>query len=203
MGVSRDRVRSALVVVEVALALVLLVGSGLLIRTALALDAVDPGFDAQGVLSARVALPPDQYLDDVRIVQTLEHLVEQTRAVPGVTRAAVVSQVPLGPGGNSNGLIPEGRPLDPRHQHAVAPGQRRLRARSGAGQLVAGAPSGGNRSHPCIEPRLVPRLGSADELQKALDLSSSASICVHLWIKNLRPSADRCSSADQRRQRIA
>jgi putative ABC transport system permease protein len=114
VGVSRDRVRTALVVVEVALALVLLIGSGLLIRTALALDAVDPGFDPQGVLSARVALPRDEYLDDTRVIQTLERMVEETRGIPGVTSAAIVSQVPLGPGGNGNGLIPEGRPMDPK-----------------------------------------------------------------------------------------
>jgi putative ABC transport system permease protein len=114
LGASRDRVRSTLVAIEVALALVLLVGSGLLIRTALALDAVDPGFDPKGVLSARVALPRDQYLDDARVVQTLERMVEETRGIPGVTGAAVVSQVPLGPGGNGNGLIPEGRPMEPR-----------------------------------------------------------------------------------------
>jgi putative ABC transport system permease protein len=114
LGASRDRVRAALVAIEVALALVLLVGSGLLIRTALALDAVDPGYDPKGVLSSRVALPRDQYLDDTRVVQTLERMVEETRGIPGVTSAAVVSQVPLGPGGNGNGLIPEGRPLDPK-----------------------------------------------------------------------------------------
>ncbi|MPZ20559.1 MAG: FtsX-like permease family protein [Luteitalea sp.] len=114
MGAPRDRVRSALVVAEVALALLLLIGSGLLIRTALALGAVDPGFDPRGVLSARVALPRDDYLDHTRTVQALEGMVDETRVVPGVTRAAVVSQVPLGPGGNSNGLIPEGRPMGPR-----------------------------------------------------------------------------------------
>lgn len=114
MAASRDRVRTALVVIEVALALVLLVGSALLIRTALALDAVDPGFDPTGVLSARVALPRDQYLDDARVVRTLERMVEETRGIPGVTSAAVVSQVPLGPGGNGNGLVPEGRPMDPK-----------------------------------------------------------------------------------------
>jgi putative ABC transport system permease protein len=112
LGAARDRMRTALVVSEVALALVLLIGSGLLIRSALALDAVDPGFEPRGVLSARVALPRDEYLDDARIIQTLERMVEETRALPGVTAAAVVSQTPLGPGGNGNGLIPEGRPFE-------------------------------------------------------------------------------------------
>lgn len=112
LGVSRDRVRTALVVTQVALTLVLLVGSGLLIRTALALQAVEPGFDMEGVLSARVALPRDEYLDDARVVPALERMVDEARALHGVTSAAVVSQAPLGSGGNSNGLIPEGRPIE-------------------------------------------------------------------------------------------
>jgi putative ABC transport system permease protein len=113
MGASRDRLRGMLVAAEVALALLLLVGSGLLIRSALALDAVDPGFEPSGVISARVALPRDEYLDGPRVVQSLERMVERTRAIPGVTHAAVTSQVPMGPGGNGNGLIPEGRPFHP------------------------------------------------------------------------------------------
>ena len=113
MGASRDRLRGVLVAAEVALALLLLVGSGLLIRSALALDAVDPGFEPGGVISGRIALPRDQYLEGPRVVQSLERMVERTRAIPGVTHAAVTSQVPMGPGGNGNGLIPEGKPFHP------------------------------------------------------------------------------------------
>jgi predicted permease len=110
MGAPRDRLRNTLIATEVALALLLLVGSGLLIRTALALSAVDPGFEPKGVISARVALPRTEYLDDNRIRLTLERMVEETRRIPGVTSAAVTSQVPMSLGGNSNGLVPEGRP---------------------------------------------------------------------------------------------
>ena len=46
-------------------------------------------------------------------MQSLERMVERTRAIPGVTHAAVTSQVPMGPGGNGNGLIPEGRAFHP------------------------------------------------------------------------------------------
>jgi putative ABC transport system permease protein len=113
MGASRDRVRSALVAAEVALALLLLVGSGLLIRSALAMDAVRPGFEPEGVLSARLSLPAAEYVDGTRILQSLERIVDAARAVPGVTHAAVSSQVPMGPGGNGNGLIPEGKPFHP------------------------------------------------------------------------------------------
>ncbi len=113
LGASRDHVRTALVVVQVALTLVLLVGSGLLIRTALALDAVDPGFDPKGVASARIALPRDEYLDAARVESTLERMVDEARSLAGATSAAVVSQAPLGSGGTSNGLVPEGRPMEP------------------------------------------------------------------------------------------
>jgi putative ABC transport system permease protein len=115
MGASRDRLRGVLVAAEVALALLLLVGSGLLIRSALAIDAVNPGFEPAGVITGRIALPRDEYLEGPRVVQTLERMVERARAIPGVTHAAVTSQVPMGPGGNGNGLLPEGKEFHPRN----------------------------------------------------------------------------------------
>ena len=63
MGGVRDRLRTGLIVAELALALMLLVGAGLLIRSSLALQRVDPGFDPSGVLSARFALPAAEYPD--------------------------------------------------------------------------------------------------------------------------------------------
>jgi putative ABC transport system permease protein len=111
MGSARDRVRSLLVVSEVALALMLLVGAGLLIRSALALRQVQPGFDPTNVLTGRVALPQPQYTNPETDVQTFRHIAEEVGSIPGVQSAAVVSRAPLG-GGHSNGLIAEGRPLD-------------------------------------------------------------------------------------------
>jgi putative ABC transport system permease protein len=113
MGASRDRVRQALIVVEVALALLLLVGAGLLIRTAVALQQVDLGFESSSILSARVSLPREAYGDPPRIRQAFARMVEDVGRIPGVTSASVVSQAPLGAGGNSNGLLPEGRPFAP------------------------------------------------------------------------------------------
>jgi predicted permease len=109
MGVAHDRARQMLIVVEVALTLVLLVGSGLLIRTALALQRVDLGFDASGVLSVRVALPRAAYAEPSRVRLTFERMVDEVSHIPGVTSAAIVTRAPLGGRGNSNGLIPEGR----------------------------------------------------------------------------------------------
>jgi putative ABC transport system permease protein len=106
----RDRVRTALVAVEVALALVLLVGAGLLVRSALNLQRVDPGFDARGVLSARITLPAVRYEEPQRVVRTFEDLVEFAAAAPGVEAAAATSHAPMTPGGNGNGLIAADKP---------------------------------------------------------------------------------------------
>ncbi len=113
MGGVRDRLRTTLIVGELALALLLLTGASLLIQSALALQRVPPGFDPQGVLSARLSLPAESYDTPERIQETFERLVQEAKTVPGVMSAAVTSQVPRGPGGNGNGLIPEGKTFEP------------------------------------------------------------------------------------------
>ena len=114
-GGVRDRLRTALIAGELALALLLLTGASLLIQSALALQRVPPGFKVEGVLSARLSLPADQYSTPELTQQTFEAIVEQARAIPGVLAAAITSQVPRGRGGNSNGLVPEGRTMDAAH----------------------------------------------------------------------------------------
>jgi predicted permease len=111
-GAVRDRLRTAVIVGELALALVLLVGAGLLIRSGLALERVSPGFDPSHVLAARLSLPPTEYTDPERVLQAFEQVAAAAAAVPGVRAAALTSQVPMGPGGNGNGLIPEGVAFD-------------------------------------------------------------------------------------------
>jgi putative ABC transport system permease protein len=108
----RDRVRSALVVAEVALALVLLVGAGLLIRSAMAVSKVDPGFETANLVVGRVGLPETGYSDPAKARNTFERIMQAVRALPGVQSAAIVSRSPLG-GGSSNGLLAEGRAFDP------------------------------------------------------------------------------------------
>ena len=107
----RDRLRTALVALEVALALMLLVGAGLLVRSALNLQRIDPGFDPRGVLSARITLPEARYDNPTRLVRTFEELAERLAQAPGVEAAALNSQGPLVPGGSSNGLLPAGKPF--------------------------------------------------------------------------------------------
>ena len=108
-GGLRDRLRGGLIVAEVALSLLLLFGAGLLIRSAIALQRTNPGFEPHGVLSARLTLPTTSYTDPARIHETLRRIDEAAAALPGVTSAAISSYAAMGGGGGTNGLVPEGR----------------------------------------------------------------------------------------------
>jgi predicted permease len=107
-GGFRDRVRAGLIVAEVAMSVMLLVGAGLLIRSALALQRVDPGFDPSGVVTARFTLPEQTYADPEREADVIRRVGEAARQVPGVSAAAISSFAAMGGGGGSNGLVPEG-----------------------------------------------------------------------------------------------
>lgn len=107
----RDRTRQLLIAGEVALALTLLTGAGLLLRSAVAMQRVDPGFDLDRIMTARVTFPAGEYADGEGTRQAFTRIAEALDGRPGL-RAAAVSQAPMGPGGNSNGLLPEGRPLE-------------------------------------------------------------------------------------------
>ena len=90
-----SRLRQSLVVTEMALALVLLAGSGLLLRTFWTLQTEDPGFDRQGVLTARVALPDAKYPEPGQVAAFFERSLEAVRALPGVRSAGLVSDAPF------------------------------------------------------------------------------------------------------------
>jgi predicted permease len=110
-----ERWSTGLMVAELAVALVLLVGAGLMIRSVLALERVDLGFKTESLWTGRLSLPADTYRDSSRILLAVEDLRQKVGAIPGVSSVAVTSQVPMGVGGNSNGLLAEGRPFDPRN----------------------------------------------------------------------------------------
>jgi predicted permease len=109
----RDGLRGALVVGEIAVAVVLLVGAGLFIRSAWRLQQVPLGFDTRGVLSARLALPPERYADDQSVADAYRRVLEYTRAVPGIQRAGASSGIPLVGGGPDAGIQIEGKPFSP------------------------------------------------------------------------------------------
>ncbi|MGH9346524.1 MAG: ABC transporter permease [Vicinamibacterales bacterium] len=94
-GPRSRRVLGTLVVAEVALSLVLLAGAGLLIRSFMRLQSIDPGFRAGGLLTARVQLPGARYADDERSARFYTDAIERMTAAPGVETAAGVSFLPL------------------------------------------------------------------------------------------------------------
>ncbi|HSR50919.1 MAG TPA: ABC transporter permease, partial [Acidobacteriota bacterium] len=91
----RQRVRRVLVVKEVALATILLLGAGLLIRSFQHLMEVDPGFEAENLLTARVSLPPDRYQGGQSRMQFYHQLLDDLQARPAVLSAGVVNLVPM------------------------------------------------------------------------------------------------------------
>jgi predicted permease len=116
----RDRLRRALVVAEVALTLVLLVGAGLLIRSGIRLQRVEPGFDPSHLFTGAVTLPRAAYPAPEPIVRTFRDLREAVRGVPGVESAALVFAVPMTGTNASAGVNPEGRPEDASSRVSVA-----------------------------------------------------------------------------------
>ena len=110
----RHRARSVLVVAQVALALVLLVASGLMIRTFQTLRNVQPGFTRPGeVQMLRVSIPESVQADAERVARTYNEILEKVAAIPGVKAAAMVSSAPL-EGFNSNDPVgAEDKTYDP------------------------------------------------------------------------------------------
>jgi putative ABC transport system permease protein len=104
------RARGAFVVAEVALALVLLVGAGLLMKSFLRLQAINPGFAPQNVLTMRVLLPRTKYPDDAKKVAFFRQAVERMRTLPGVVSAATVDTVPFAGLGSATSFAIEGQP---------------------------------------------------------------------------------------------
>ena len=109
-GFRQNKARAILVVTEVALALVLLVGSALLIKTAVALGRVDPGFDPRNVLTLRMSLTDPRFQRSEAVEQMVRTTVERLRALPEVAEASATCCVPL-QGGYGLPFQIVGRPL--------------------------------------------------------------------------------------------
>lgn len=110
-GFRQNKTRTLLVVSEVALAVVLLVGAGLLIRTAMAIYAVRPGFDTQNVLTMRMSLAGQSYETSLAIEQLVRRATERLNALPGVELSSATCCVPL-EGGYGLPFKIMGRPLE-------------------------------------------------------------------------------------------
>lgn len=129
-GVSRSsaRLRSALVVAEMSLALMLLTGAGLMVRSFAALQQVDLGFRPQGVLTGRLTLPARTYKSDTAVVQFFQAAESRIATLPGVKGVGSISYLPLTGMRAVEGFTIEGRPaMDPSEapggdMRAVTPG---------------------------------------------------------------------------------
>jgi putative ABC transport system permease protein len=115
-----QRLRSALVVAEIALALVLLVGAGLLIRSFWRLVNVETGFETRNVLTMQLQLPEKEYAEKPRVAAFYDQLRQRVQALPGVQSAGLVNTLPMS-GFFMQGLEVEGAP-------PLTPGQRPITA---------------------------------------------------------------------------
>jgi putative ABC transport system permease protein len=126
-GLRRNRLRSALVVTEVALSLVLLVGAGLMMKSFAKLSGVDPGIKPDQVMTMGVAILRAKYPEDEQVAQTYSQILERAAAQPGVVSVGGTSDLPLTGSNTSDSFIIEGRPPIPKEQepsteyHVVTP----------------------------------------------------------------------------------
>ncbi len=120
VGGGKERLRSALVVAEVTVSIVLLVSSGLLLRALARLQGVDPGFRSEGVLTARTWLPLPTYNPTERRAQFYSRVLEDVRALRGVTGAAYISFLPMAMRGGIWSIQAEGQPPESGAQHTAS-----------------------------------------------------------------------------------
>jgi predicted permease len=111
-GMRSAGLRNALVIGEFALALVLLVGAGLLMRTLVALGATDTGLVTRGVLTMSVSVPEEKYPKDAMWQRFYEPALERIRSLPGVRAAGIISLLPLQAWGWNGQFSIEGRPKE-------------------------------------------------------------------------------------------
>jgi predicted permease len=105
------RTGRVLIAGEIALALLLGIGGCLLVRSLVRLQAVDPGFDAGGVLTGRISLPEQSYQEPKRVIAFYQALLREAAALPGVEVVAAADPMPFGTGGGSYGFTIQGRPV--------------------------------------------------------------------------------------------
>jgi predicted permease len=104
----RHRARNVLVVVQVALALVLLIGSGLMIRTFQTLKHVEPGFvNAEQVQTLRISIPETQVKDEIQVVREEQAIMDKIEAIPGVSSVGLTSLIPMTNMGWHDGIFAE------------------------------------------------------------------------------------------------
>ena len=116
----RRRISSALVVAEVSLAVVLLVGGGLMLKSFVQLLRVNPGFQPHHVLRLDFALPETKYREPQQLLAFYNELIVRLQALPGVESVGATTNTPLGPAESWSGFAIEGRPAPPPGNHQQA-----------------------------------------------------------------------------------
>ncbi len=119
-GAARNRTRSVLVVIESAVAVVLLIGAGLLIRSFIQLQNINPGFEAHNVLTMRVDLSRQKYATPDKSGNFFNELQTRVSALPGVESAGLITELPLTDQRNDMPFAVEGRPPLPPDQRMGA-----------------------------------------------------------------------------------
>lgn len=109
-GATRNRTRNVLVVIESAVAVVLLIGAGLLIRSFIQLQQTNPGFDAHNVLTMRVDLPREKYSKPEQTGNFFTQLESRVGGLPGVERVGLITELPLTDQRSDMPFVVEGRP---------------------------------------------------------------------------------------------
>jgi len=109
-GQGRSRLRNVLVVSEIALALVLLIGAGLMIRSFARLQQVSPGFEANNLLTMNISLPRQKYRDNKQVNSFFDQLLERVRSVPGVEAVGGIDPLPFSDSDGTTGFVVEGTP---------------------------------------------------------------------------------------------
>lgn len=117
---SGSRIRSTLVVAEIAIALTLLIGAGLLMRSFVLLQSVDPGFTPTNVLTGRVVLPPTTYAKSEQAATFYSQLHERLKSLPGVQSVSFGSAVPMTGINTDTSFTIEGRPVPSPDQQPTA-----------------------------------------------------------------------------------
>jgi putative ABC transport system permease protein len=119
-GALRNRTRSVLVVLESAVAVMLLIGAGLLVRSLIALQDVDPGFYANNVLSLQITLPQQKYQAEGKAANFFQQLEMRVAELPGVESVGFITELPLSGQSNDMPYTVEGRPPLPPGQALFA-----------------------------------------------------------------------------------
>lgn len=117
-SVRRSLFRNSLVISELAAALMLLIGAGLMVKSFLALRNINPGFNPKNVLSVQLLLTRTRYPEPVQQTAFFQHVVEEVKTLPGVVAVGAVSQLPLSEDYWSSQLLVEGKVLNTVTGHA-------------------------------------------------------------------------------------